>query len=253
LEEDVLVPHGVVPASYHGGDFNGVSCRAFMGNSEEIFITGGEKSSDSLQSCLLAVDPTKRCPDSEILKMTKIYSVLFRLMDGFFSIMRCPFGKATPEDTESLQTLLQKMIPIWKKLDLPETPKWHATVEHAINQFHRLKGYGEAQEDFIEFFHQEGNNELNRFRCIKDYKKKTKCILNAAIGRDNIGVQEKRRMVKDSIQTRKRKSTERIEIGDSKQVKRAKAVEEAANISPTKLISLSDRLVDDYKEKHNIN
>ena len=172
LEEDVLVPHGVVPASYHGGDFNGVSCRAFMGNSEEIFITGGEKSSDSLQSCLLAVDPTKRCPDSEILKMTKIYSVLFRLMDGFFSIMRCPFGKATPEDTESLQTLLQKMIPIWKKLDLPETPKWHATVEHAINQFHRLKGYGEAQEDFIEFFHQEGNNELNRFRCIKDYKKK---------------------------------------------------------------------------------
>ena len=84
-------------------------------------------------------------------------------------------------------------------------------------------------------------------------QKKTKCILNAAIGRDNIGVQEKRRMVKDSIQTRKRKSTERIEIGDSKQVKRAKAVEEAANISPTKLISLSDRLVDDYKEKHNIN
>ena len=73
MEDNVLVPHGVVPASYHGGDFNGVSCRAFMGNWEEIFITGSKKSPQSLHSCLLAVDPEKRCPDSEIVKMTEIY------------------------------------------------------------------------------------------------------------------------------------------------------------------------------------
>jgi hypothetical protein len=121
-----------------------------------------------------------------------------------------PAGSLTDADMVDVQTCVDKLTTLWKRL-MPTCPvKVHAW-QHLVEDLERLRGLKEYDDSNIEVYHQVMKKHNRRVGNLGDFQKKTKSILKSEATSGKRQVQEAHGMVEDN---RKRNKRTRI---DSKQ------------------------------------
>ena len=147
----------IYPQAFHSGEMNGVCCKRFLNNIEEIMIQVRTKSLERLaQEDEDDNDETqrKRCSVEKLTKMVDEYTTLFQVMDIVFATLRIP--APTDEEVQEAKEAIFVLETLWRNLSLVITPKAHVLFEHTVEQFENFGGIADKVEDFVEKAHQEG-------------------------------------------------------------------------------------------------
>ena len=138
--------------NYHGGSFNGVQRRQVMLRAKEIF--------KEIEDYLLTLTEDAKLK-KEIKHMCTQLTALLQGFDVGFSILRLIHGTVTQSDYDRLERVIKAVDKIWTELGLSKTPKYHASMHHAMPQSKWFGGYGCMLEDIVEKSHQDGD-KFNR-------------------------------------------------------------------------------------------
>jgi hypothetical protein len=129
---------GISRAAYHGGKLNGVHARKFMAEADRIFA--------EIRAFFLSY-VGKKASDEHVKEFCSSLRRLLNLLDGVFSKLRTPHGKVQESDYVFLENSLAEVDKLWKVLNLPQTPKYHTLISHALIQFKTIGGFGDMLED----------------------------------------------------------------------------------------------------------
>jgi hypothetical protein len=157
-------------------------------------------------------------------------------------LIPCSLLTTTGKDLEAVLVQVEKM---WRKLDLSWTPKFHGLREHSVDQLMASKGFMEMQEDWVEHGHQSGNRDMNIYKSVKDYGKRSASMAMAESVRNNNMVQAKVEEVQQATRRKRRRmgpspaEERKLQANVVKAELRQEAVSKI--ISPTKMLSGYDR------------
>jgi hypothetical protein len=172
---------GISGAAYHGGKLNGVHARKFMAEADRIFA--------EIQAFFLSyVDRT--ASDEDVKEFCSSYRRLLNLLDGVFSKLRTPHGKVQDSDYVFLENSLAEVDKLWKVLNLPQTPKYHALMSHALIQFKTIGGFGDMLEDELEKSHQEALRFRSRVSRLRSMAARANAFSASEKVRNNPEVQQ---------------------------------------------------------------
>jgi hypothetical protein len=142
-----------------------------------------------------------------------------------------------------LEEVLIEYENMWKKLGLSWTPKWHGLREHSVDQLMASKGFMEMQEDWVEHGHQSGNRDMNIFKSVSDYGKRTTSMARAEAVRLDKNVKVKVEEVRKATRRTRRRmgpspaEARKQQLQDQKEASRKAAVQASKTFSPTKILS----------------
>ena len=145
--ELILQKHNASRAAYHGGDFNGVSCRRIVGNSEDIV--------QEIKNILL-MKKDARCADEMINEKMQQLELTLGLLDAAFYYLNIPHP--TAEEKEKASQAISGLSKHWRNIRLSITLKAHVMEQHCV-PFNNTIGLGDKEESFIEAGHQIGLKE----------------------------------------------------------------------------------------------
>ena len=219
---------GIIPQAFHGGSLNGVDCRRFLDNVEEIFELIKDEAMSRIRD-----DRYKQqggtMTESELEKTMSKYAKILDVMDVCFSKLR------TPEPTEDEKREGKKSVFVLKKLWIDAginiTPKAHVMFDHTIEQFCRIPGgIADKAEDFVEKFHQTAK-ELEHItaRMPKQcYRQKQVIQVRRRLARNHPHVQRQQEKVRKALKRnfKKPRLTAAKVKKQLKTVKRKKVIEE---------------------------
>jgi hypothetical protein len=190
---------GLSGAAYHGGKLNGVHSRKLMSEADPIF--------EQIEEYLLSFEG-KKASDTDVHKICSSMRRLLNLLDGVFSKLRTPHGKIKSEtDFVFLSESLGEIDKIWKELGLPQTPKYHALMIHAIVQYMATGGFGDMLEDELEKMHQEALRFRSRVARLRSMAARANAFSASEKVRNNPSVSQATRDAYERT-ARKRKSGE---------------------------------------------
>jgi hypothetical protein len=172
-KETIYRKNGMKHEHYHGGQFNGVSCRQQMSTATQFCKDWVE----------LALDVWGReqtnISEAEILARFSKYENLLGKLDVIYSTVRGVEG-LLPTEAEVLR--LEKVIADAKSLwiecgfNIKGNPKCHLVFDgHLLHQFRKYGGLADKNEDVIEFDHQIWKREKERTRTVKNFKTQQRC------------------------------------------------------------------------------
>ena len=147
--------YGIERPTYHGGKYDGTGLRKLWLSSYDVF-------KDISKYILENVNETERCPNEEVIQMSDLFGRGFILLDMVLRKIRYPNKKWIDEDFVDLKKKLSFLHMYWTKMNLPQTPKYHALMNHTYDQIVHFNGIGDFSEDFIEKSHQDGSR--NEYR-----------------------------------------------------------------------------------------
>ena len=122
--ECILKTFNVEAEAYHGGQFNGVSCRKILDNiesimrkTEKVVISERKKPSET--------------SDKEVLAKLKSYEILLKMLDATLSQMN--IVNPTEVEIHEFENRKNEMMKLWRKLNISITTKAHL-LEHHVHQ-----------------------------------------------------------------------------------------------------------------------
>jgi hypothetical protein len=154
------------PESYHGGAFNGVSCRRILDNAKEVMDKLGEiaesRRKESVRAIMMRVEGGDSndtmimiCKEEELTEKISMYTDLLLLMDHAFALIRV-VAPLKGEIAQAERAISAFKIQ-WYKLKLPITPKAHILFKHTVAFMRNTPGgIADKCEDFVEKAHQGG-------------------------------------------------------------------------------------------------
>jgi len=145
--ETVLEKYKVSRAAYHGGDYNGVSCRRIVGNSSDIM--------QDITSVLQAKKDNS-CSADEINEKMQQLDLTLGLLDAAFYYLNIPHPNN--EEKERASEAVKALSSQWRKNKLSVTLKAHVMEQHVVPCNNKY-GLGDKEESFIEMGHQIGLRE----------------------------------------------------------------------------------------------
>jgi hypothetical protein len=157
----------------HGGDFNGVDCRRLMATANrfcDLWLELIPETHDPIQSTV-AVDKLRE-------RMEQCQNLLGKLGVMFSMVLGVDFLLPTPEEIETLKTVIEAARVLWLRcgFNIDGNPKAHLMFDgHLLAQFIKHGGPADETEDPMEFDHQEWKKEKDRTRSVKDFKLQQKC------------------------------------------------------------------------------
>ena len=193
-------------AAYHGGDFNGVSCRRIVGKAKEV--------SEGVREILIR-KKNENCEDTTINKKLKELEQTLGLLDAAFAYLSI----LHPTDDEKLKAreAVEALSKHWRSIGLSVTLKAHVLECH-ICDFHEKWGVRDKEESFIEQGHQVDLKDNRRYCGVKKIIKKTESSLKARSNATHPLVLQQNSKV---LQTSKWKAPEQIH-NDGKLLKKCK-------------------------------
>jgi hypothetical protein len=172
-KETIYRENGMKHEHYHGGQFNGVSCRQQMSAATQFC--------EDWLELLLDVWSREQTNISEagILERIDKYKNLLGKLDVVYSTVRGVEG-LLPTEAEVLQ--LEKVVLDAKTLwiecgfNVKGNPKCHLIFDgHLVHQFRKYGGLSDKNEDWIEFDHQIWKREKERTRTVKNFRTQQRC------------------------------------------------------------------------------
>jgi hypothetical protein len=166
-KETIYRKNGMKHEHYHGGQFNGVSCRQQMSTATQFC--------EDWLKLVLDVWSREQTNISEagILERIDKYKNLLGKLDVVYSTVRGVEG-LLPTEAEVLQ--LEKVVLDAKTLwiecgfNVKGNPKCHLIFDgHLVHQFRKYGGLSDKNEDWIEFDHQIWKREKERTRTVKNF------------------------------------------------------------------------------------
>ncbi len=150
IEEEFLIPKGVVRGAYHGGDLTGGAVKKLMEHSGEIFR--------SLELYLLPLARDKGVGQElldELEERIRVTQVCLTSFDGLYSRLRS--GSIDDDGfMDDIEGFLKAALKSWRLLGLSISPKVHLLEDHVIDFVQRENGLSHHDEEFVERAHQKG-------------------------------------------------------------------------------------------------
>jgi hypothetical protein len=164
--EKVLRKYNAKREAYHGGDFNGVSCRKLVANIVEIMLEF---------HVIIMQEKDASCSDDEANKMCNGFLAVCGLIDAAFSALLV----IDPTGSEILdaENKVKKLMKEWRGQGMSVTLKAHIFEHHVIAKMRELGGLGDKDESFVELLHQDGARNERRLNCVASYEAKHNSIL----------------------------------------------------------------------------
>ena len=163
----ILDKYNASRAAYHGGDFNGVSCRRIVGNSDEIV--------KEIQK-ILHMKKDETCTDEMIDEKVKQLELTLGLLDAAFYYLN--IVHPTADEKEKASQAVSALSRHWRDIGLSITLKAHVMEQHSV-PFNNDIGLGDKEESFIEAGHQIGLKENRRYQGLTNFQKKMEASLKA--------------------------------------------------------------------------
>jgi len=160
--EIILEKYKASRAAYHGGDYNGVSCRRIVGNCSDIT----REITDVLQS-----KKDQTCSADIINNKMHQLDITLGLLDAAFYYLTIPHPNN--EEKERASDVVKALSTQWRKIQLSVTLKAHVMEQHIVPCNNKY-GVGDKEESFIEMGHQIGLRENRRYQAMKNFQKKLK-------------------------------------------------------------------------------
>ena len=153
LVEKILFEHANVnKAAYHGGKFEGGSCRNLLDKNKKVMEEIKLVCDDMIKIPRAIVNPcSQEVLDQKIAEISDLLSAL----DAVFSLLR--LVKPSEEEIEHTKKAVAILKRLWKQAGISTTIKTHIIFDHAVEQMIQFEGLGDKCEDFIERGHQIGN------------------------------------------------------------------------------------------------
>jgi hypothetical protein len=160
--ETVLEKYKASRAAYHGGDYNGVSCRRIVGNCSKI--------TEELHGILQA-KKNETCSTVTVDEQIKQLELTLGLLDAAFYYLNIPH----PNDDEKKKAkdAVEALSKQWREVGLSVTLKAHVMEKHVV-PFNDKYGLGDKEESFIELGHQIGIKDNRRYQGMTNFQKKMK-------------------------------------------------------------------------------
>lgn len=184
--ETILKTHNIEVEAYHGGDFNGVSCRRMLDNVgeimqevKEIVIRGRKKPSN--------------ISDAEVVTKLDKYEVLLTMIDCTLSQLM--IVNPTPAELDEFKNRKNKTMKLWRELNISVTTKAHLLECHCHDQLQTLNGIMDKAEHYVEREHQVGSRLLAWTRNIKRFDDRTNSQLKQLQIAGNSEVKAKQQQV----------------------------------------------------------
>ncbi len=217
--EEQLEKFNASRAAYHGGDFNGVSCRRIVGNAKEIIDRARE---------ILVRKKDETCDDATIHEKLDQLEQTLGLLDAAYSYLS--ILHPTDEEKRKAREAVEAISQNWRTIGLSISLKAHVLEKHTCD-FHDEWGVGDKEESFIEQGHQIGLKDDRRYCGLKNFKKRTESTLKVRSiathplvmeQRSKVLQQTKRRKINnDTNPVVKRGKKEEVEIKkEEKRIKR---------------------------------
>jgi tetratricopeptide (TPR) repeat protein len=172
-KETIYRKNGMKHEHYHGGQFNGVSCRQQMSTAVQFCEDWQE-----LTLYVWSQDQTN-ISEAEILQRMEKYKNLLGKLDVVYSTVRGVDG-LLPTEAEVVR--LAKVVLDAKTLwldcgfNIKGNPKCHLIFDgHLVHQFRKYGGLADKNEDVIEFDHQIWKREKERTRTVKNFRTQQRC------------------------------------------------------------------------------
>jgi hypothetical protein len=146
-------------AAYHGGDYNGVSCRRLVGNCGEI----AEEIHNILKS-----KKNETCDNATINEKIKQLEHTLGLLDAAFYYLNIPHP--TDDEKAKASQAAEALSKNWRDVGLSVTLKAHVMEKHIV-PYNNKYGLGDKEESFIEQGHQIGLKENRRYHGVTNLKK----------------------------------------------------------------------------------
>jgi hypothetical protein len=172
-KETICCENGMKHEHFHGGQFNGVSCRQQMSTATQFCEDWLELVLD-VWSC-----EQTNISEAEIFDRIEKHKNLLGKLDVMHSTVR-GVGGLLPAEEEVLQ--LEKVVldakPLWIEcgFNVKGNPKCHLIFDdHLVHQFRECGGLADKNEDWIEFDHQVWKREKQRTRTAKNFRNQQRC------------------------------------------------------------------------------
>ena len=162
--ECILKTCNVEEEAYHGGQFNGVSCRKILDNIESIM-------QETEKVVISERKKPSKISDKGVLTKLKSYEKLFQMMDATLSQMN--IMNPTQLEIKEFENRKNEMMKLWRKLNISITTKAHLLEHHAHQQLKEFKGIMDKVEHHVEREHQVGLRLLALTRNIRRYEDRT--------------------------------------------------------------------------------
>jgi hypothetical protein len=163
--EMVLEKYKASHAAYHGGDYNGVSCRRIVGNSSDLTRE---------IAAVLQAKKEQTCSADVIKEKIHQLDITLGLLNAAFYYLNIPHPNN--EEKERASDAVKALSTQWRKIQLSVTLKAHVIEQHIVPCNNKYV-VGDKEESLIELGHQVGPRENHRYQGLKNFRKKTEASL----------------------------------------------------------------------------
>jgi hypothetical protein len=158
----------VKPEAYHGGDFNGVSCRNLVRNIQDIIkevevVVLREKAND--------------VPVEEAKKKLDDFLQLCGMIDSVFASLS--IIDPTEVEISDAERKVITLMKLWRAQGHSMTLKAHILEHHMIQKMRYLMGLGDKDESYVELLHQICGTNETRLRCVVNFNQKHDSIIRS--------------------------------------------------------------------------
>jgi hypothetical protein len=144
--EEIFAEFGITHQSYHGGDFNSVSCRRLVKHIKKIM---------SKVSAVIMKRKDDALSDNEAKKTMTNFLKICGLIDAAFTALS--IIDPTDAEMDAAEANIKRLSLAWCEEKLSMNLKAHILEHHYIPFVRKFGGIGDYDESFIELAHQEGD------------------------------------------------------------------------------------------------
>ena len=143
---------GIVPQAFHGGALNGVDCKRFLNEVDDIMADIRKESAERLKKNIEKHPEQVKITSDDLEKKLDTYTKLFDTMDAVFYLLRKP--APTELERKQAEESIEVFKTLWLELEISITVKAHILFDHAMDHMNKEGGIADRVEDFIEKHHQ---------------------------------------------------------------------------------------------------
>ena len=220
--ECILKTYHIEVQAYHGGDFNGVSCRALLDHVEEIM-------SEIKKAVISGRKKPSNISDAEVHSKLDKYEDLLKMLDSTLSQMM--IVNPTQSEINEFEKRKNKTMKLWRGLNISITTKVHLLECHALHQLQTFKGIIDKAEHHAKREHQVGARLLAVTRNIKRFDARVHSQLKTMEIASNSEVKKKQQEV---LMSTKRKNQSNVSKSQLRKRNKVQIKVEKRNSSATK-------------------
>jgi hypothetical protein len=166
--DEVTKGHGIDRGAHFGGKLEGSLCRKRMGAAVDLV--------NRIKEHVLALPVEQRVvgADDDIQEVIARYRELLLNLDGLMSTLRTVRFHVTPQLIIKTELYQQRVLELWRHLEMSITPKLHCLEDQVIYCFRKYCGSCNLGEDLGELAHQLEARSDKRLTAVWDFAKREK-------------------------------------------------------------------------------